>query len=252
MDNSKNWQGWVLGAVAVTAIAAAFFFAPIPQDPAYHNFADRRTLCGTPNFWNVFSNLSFLLIGAFGLSRLFHVEAPAPRFAFMVFCIGVISVGLGSAYYHYAPTTQTLLWDRLPMTIAFMALFAMVVRDRISVSLGDGLLWPLIIVGAASVGYWYWTELQGRGDLRPYGLVQFLPMLLIPLMLLLCPGKGLNAPWLWGTLGTYGLSKVTEYFDKGIYDAVDLSGHSIKHVLASLAVLWAVFAVLRFRPSPSA
>jgi len=239
--------GWLLGAVTAAAIAAAFWIAPIPQDPAYHDFADRRFLCGTPNFWNVFSNLSFLLIGAFGLSRLRNLPAGAPRTPYLVFCVGVVFVGLGSAYYHYAPDTQTLVWDRLPMTVAFMALFAMVLSDRVSARLGAQLLWPLIAVGVASIGYWYWTELQGRGDLRAYGLVQFLPMLLIPLLLLISPGKGLQGAWLWGTLGTYALSKVAEYFERGIYSAIGLSGHSIKHFLASLAVLWAVFAVLRWR-----
>ncbi len=244
-------QGWLLGAVTAAAIAAAFWIAPIPQDPAYHDFADRRFLCGTPNFWNVFSNLSFLLFGAFGLGRLRSLPAGAPRLPYLVFCVGIVFVGLGSAYYHYTPNTQTLVWDRLPMTVAFMALFAMVLGDRVSARLGEQLLWPLIVVGVASIGYWHWTETLGRGDLRVYGLVQFLPMVLIPLMLL--TGKGrLNSPWLWGTLGTYALSKVMEYYDRGIYEAVGLSGHSIKHVLASLAVLWVVFAVLRFRPSPSA
>jgi len=166
----------------------------------------------------------------------------------MVFCIGAVFVGLGSAYYHYAPSTQALVWDRLPMTVAFMALFSMVVRDRISEPFGDGLLGPLVLAGVASVGYWYWSELQGRGDLRAYGVIQFLPMLLMPLMLMLCAGKGLNTPWLWGTLGTYALSKVAEHFDQVIYDTTGLvSGHSIKHVLGSLAVLWVVFAVLRLR-----
>jgi hypothetical protein len=134
------------------------------------------------------------------------------------------------------------------MTVAFMALFAMVVRDRVSEPLGNALLWPLVLAGAASVGYWYWSELQGRGDLRAYGVVQFLPMLLIPLMLMTCTGRGLGAPWLWGTLGTYALTKVAEHYDKAIYDNTGImSGHSIKHALGALAVLWAVIAVLRFR-----
>jgi len=243
-------QAWLLGAVAAGAVAAMFWIAPIPQDPAYHDFADRRFLCGTANFWNVVSNLSFVLIGAFGLARLRSLPAGAPRLPYLVFCAGIVFVGLGSAYYHYAPSTPALVWDRLPMTVAFMALFAMVLGDRVSERLGAQLLWPLIAGGVASIGYWYWTELQGRGDLRVYGLVQFLPMVLIPLMLL--TGKGrLSSPWLWGTLGTYALSKVAEYYDRGIYAAGSLlSGHSIKHLLASLAVLWVVVAVLRFRPSP--
>lgn len=243
-----NWRGWFLGAVTAGGIAAAFWFSPIPQDPAYHAFADRRTLFGTPNFWNVFSSLSFVLAGAFGLSSLSRLHSSSPRSAYVVFCIGVVLVGFGSAYYHYAPSTQALLWDRLPMSVAFMALFSMVVRDRISEQLGNGMLWPLVLAGVASVGYWYWSELEGRGDLRAYGLIQFMPMLLMPLMLMLCIGKGLRTPWLWGTLATYALAKVAEHFDKVIYDTTGIvSGHSIKHLLVSLAVLWAVFAVPRLR-----
>ena len=64
-----DWRGLFLVAVTAAGIAAAFWFSPIPQDPAYHGFADRRTLFGIPNFWNVFSNLPFVLVGAFGLSQ---------------------------------------------------------------------------------------------------------------------------------------------------------------------------------------
>ena len=132
------------------------------------------------------------------------------------------------------------------MTVACMALFSIVVRDRITEPFGSVMLWPLVLAGVASVGYWYWSELQGRGDLRAYGVIQFLPMLLIPLMLILYSGKGLSAPWLWGTLGTYSLAKMAEHFDKVIYDTTGIvSGHSIKHVLGSLAVLWAFCAMLR-------
>jgi len=134
------------------------------------------------------------------------------------------------------------------MSIAFMALFSMVVRDRIAERFGDGMLWPLVFAGVASVGYWYWSELQGQGDLRAYAVIQFLPMLLMALMLIICVGKEMSTPWLWGTLGTYALSKVAEHFDIAICDTTGIaSGHTIKHVLASLAALWAVFAVLRLR-----
>ena len=243
----NNWRGWLLGAVAVGGVAAAFWFAPLPQDPAYHAFADRRTLFGTPNFWNVFSSLPFVLAGAFGLGKLSRLGSSPLRSAYVVFCTGVILVGFGSAYYHYAPSTQSLVWDRLPMTVAFMALFAMVVRDRISERFGSVILWPLVLAGVASVGYWYWSELQGRGDLRAYGVIQFLPLLLIPLLLLICRSKGHGTPWLWGTLVTYSLAKVAEHFDEVIYGTTGIvSGHSIKHVLGALAALWAVHAVLRF------
>lgn len=246
--SGKHWPGWFLGAVTVVGVAAAFWVPPLPQDPTYHAFADRRTYFGIPHFWNVCSNLAFVLVGAFGLRMCARLRPSAPRSAYVVFCLGVVSVGFSSAYYHYAPSTPALVWDRLPMTVAFMALFAMVVHDRLSEHGGRVMLWPLVLAGVASVGYWHWSELQGRGDLRAYAVVQFLPMLLIPLMLLLCSGTGLHAPWLWGTLGTYAVAKAAEHFDEAMYATTGImSGHSLKHILGALAVLWVVFAVRRLR-----
>lgn len=235
---------WILVAVAAGVVLAAFLLPPVPQDPAYHAFADGSARLGIPNFWNVVSNLPFLVVGVWGLSAAPAVQATIPRPTYLLFCLGVTLVGIGSAYYHYAPTSDTLVWDRLPMTIAFMALFSIVLGDRISAPLGRRLLWPLVLAGVVSVMYWDWTELQGQGDLRAYGLVQFLPMVLIPLMLVTEKGRGLKAPWLWATLATYGLAKLAEHYDRVIQVATGvLSGHTLKHLLGALAVLLALHAM---------
>ncbi len=218
---------------------------PIPQDPSYHRFIDIRTFAGVPNFWDVASNLGFLLIGAYGLSKVSELTSTTLRPAYVTFCIAVIGVAFGSGYYHLSPSTPTLVWDRLPMAIAFMALFASILRDRTNLNQSGALLWPLVALGAASVAYWAWTEAQGRGDLRPYALVQFLPLVLMPLMLLICPGSRRSEPWLWWTFAAYFLAKVTEYFDAPIYRALGLSGHTIKHLLSAAAVLFAMYALLR-------
>ena len=233
----------VLGMAAAVGILIALWLDRVPQDPAYHRFADARSWSGIPNFWNVATNLPFLVIGCVGFARRARREIATPRLQYVVFCIGVALVGIGSAYYHWAPSTPTLVWDRLPMTVAFMALFSAVIQDRVSERLGRALLWPLIVAGIASIGWWHWTELEGRGDLRAYGIVQFLPMLLIPLMLLLFRGHGLRDRWLWVTLAVYLLAKAAEFFDAAIYAATGfLSGHSIKHLLAALAVCLAIQA----------
>ena len=93
-------------------------------------------------------------------------------------------------------------------------------------------------MGAGSVFYWDYTESLGHGDLRPYALVQFLPMLLLPLIFWLLPARysGLKYPMyalLW-----YGLAKVLEYFDLGIFEMTGemVSGHTLKHVAAAIAV----------------
>lgn len=232
-------------AVSAAAIAAAFWLDRIPQDPAYHAFADHSRLLGIPNFRNVATNLPFLLVGLVGLTWRARLRDQALQTQYMVFCIGVLLVGFGSAYYHWAPSTPALVWDRAPMTVAFAALFSAVVQDRVSERIGRMMLWPLVIAGIASVAWWYWSELAGRGDLRPYAVVQFLPMLLIPLILLLFSGRGLRAGWLWATLAAYVIAKFAEYFDAAIYDATGfLSGHSLKHLLAALAVWWVIRAFL--------
>lgn len=235
----------LIGLIAALAIVAAFFLDPIPQNPAYHEFADRDRILGIRNFWNVMTNLPFLVVGIAGLLRLPRLVATALRLHYLLLCIGVALVGFGSAYYHYDPSTPTLVWDRLPMTIAFMALFAAVLSDRVSASAGRALLLPLVVLGISSIAWWIRTELAGQGDLRPYALVQFLPMLLIPALLLLAREGGLSSRWLWASLGAYVAAKLAEHFDPVILDATGaFSGHSLKHLLAALGAWWAIHAFL--------
>ncbi len=241
-----NWRHLLVLAVATAGIIAAFFLPRFPQDPAYHQFADGRAWLGVANFWSMASNIPFLLVALYGLGRLASLRQTALRPAYAIICIGVALVAAGSAYYHWAPSTPTLVWDRLPMSIAFMALFAAVIQDRMSQRVGRAMLGPLIVTGMASVAWWSATELQGHGDLRPYAVVQFLPMLLIPMMLLLFRGTGIQDRWLWIAIGSYALAKLAEHFDAAIYAAGGvIGGHSLKHLLAALAVSWILRAFWR-------
>lgn len=238
---------WLLAILCVVALIAMFFVPRIPQDPAYHDFIDSRALLGVPNFWNVFSNVGYLIVGLYGLARVSRLQAPALNPAYITFCVAVLLVAFGPSWYHYAPTNESLVWDRLPMTVGFMALVSLVLGERVSWQLSRVVLWPLVTIGVATVVYWDWTEKQGVGDLRPYALVQFLPVLLMPLLLLLFPGNRQSATWLWWTFVGYVVAKIAEQLDGSIYDAMGLSGHSIKHFVSSVAVLFAVFAMLEMR-----
>jgi hypothetical protein len=236
------------------AITVVFFLPPIPQDPAYHDFVDQRTLYGVPNFWNVASNLPFVIAGLLGLlllNRRQTVDGGLPELysAYQVFFVGVLLTGFGSAWYHLSPTNETLVWDRLPMTLAFMAFFSMVLGENLSPGLGKRLLWPLLLVGVLSIVYWHITESAGHGDLRPYGLVQFLPMVLIPVILLTFRSRLSGAAFLWAMVGSYVVSKLAEYYDAEIYAAIgSLSGHSVKHIIAAGGTLFIYYALRRRRP----
>ena len=240
--------------IAMLAISVSLFLPPIPQDPAYHDFIDQRTLYGVPNFWNVISNVPFVIAGLLGL-LLLAGRRPVPgglpelRTAARVFFTGVLLTGFGSAYYHLEPSNASLFWDRLPMTLSFMAFFAMIIGENLSSGAGRALLWPLLAVGVLSVVYWHITERTGHGDLRPYGLVQFLPMVLIPLILLMFRSRFNGAVFLWAMLAAYVVSKITEYYDAELYTATGvLSGHSIKHIAAAIGTLFICIALRRRRP----
>jgi hypothetical protein len=173
---------WLIALISLAAIITIFFIEPIKQDLAYHQFIDNRTLLGIPNFWDVVSNLPFFIVGMLALYQFNSLNIIAElRKAYWLFFFGVAMVAFGSGYYHYSPSNETLLWDRLPMTIAFMSLFALIISEFIDIKIGAILLIPLLILGVLSVLYWQWTESNGVGDLRFYALVQFLPIVMIPI-----------------------------------------------------------------------
>lgn len=49
-------------------------------------------------FWNVLSNLPFVLAGIVELWRYPQLAEPETRAAYLLLCLGVALVGLGSAY----------------------------------------------------------------------------------------------------------------------------------------------------------
>ncbi|MDP1615572.1 MAG: alkaline phytoceramidase, partial [Methylococcales bacterium] len=167
--------------------------------------------------------------------------------SYLTFFVGVLLTGLGSMYYHFQPSNQSLLWDRLPMTISFSAFFSAVVGEYISPRCAMTLFLPLLGVGIASVVYWHVSELNGNGDLRAYILVQFLPVLLIPLILVLYNTPLSGSHYIWGIIGVYALSKLMEHFDAPLYTGLGfISGHTLKHVTASLGA-WIFYRALQER-----
>jgi hypothetical protein len=240
----------IIFALIAAALITAFLSPPIAQDPRYYSFADGQTLLGIPNFWNVATNLPFLLVGFMGLRFLSGPTAggvPEPMWpVYTAFFAGSILIGFGSSYFHLHPDIDTLLWDRLPMTVSFMAFVCAVIAETVSVDLGRRLFWPLLAAGLLSVLYWYATESMGRGDLRPYALVQFLPMLLLPLLLFLSPSGHSGRGGFWAVLGFYAAAKVAELLDGWLYEMMrGFSGHSLKHLLAAAGVYSFLAAIER-------
>ena len=248
----------LIAAVTLAAVAGVFSLPSLPQSQAYHTFADRRPLLGIPNFLNVVSNAAFLLVGVLGVSYLSRRRPDSSSDAFIekrerwpyaVLFLGIALTGLGSGYYHLSPDNARLVWDRLPMTIAFTAILSGTVSERIGVKAGLLSLVPLVLVGMGSVLYWQVTESAGRGDLRPYALVQFYPILAIPLIMLLFPPRYTRSADLLGAAALYALAKVFEALDARIFAAVPImSGHTLKHLAAALATYQILRMLQKRRP----
>jgi hypothetical protein len=232
------WSIVALALAGVVAIAAIHPNAAWPaQDPSYYQFADTRAFLGIPNFGNVISNALFLPVGLVGLWRCARGQTRADeRALFTVLFGGVALTAFGSAYFHWAPSTATLFWDRLPMTLVFTPLFTLVLVDTIG-ERARAALWPLVAIGVGSVVWWRVGETLGRGDLRPYALVQFVPMAAIPLLVLLRrpPRTAIYA----AVLAWYVVAKICEVRDERILrlTAGAVSGHSLKHVFAAIATV---------------
>jgi hypothetical protein len=229
---SLAWRYVVLLLVISGTLVLALASAPIPQDPAYHIFADTRNFADIPNFLNVVSNLAFLLVGILGLRFCLRAKPGVVRTAWLILFAGVTLVSAGSAWYHWNPNGTTLVWDRLPMTIGFMGLFVAILGEYVNTRLAAYLLLPAITLGTGSVLYWYRTD-----DLRLYAWVQFMPLLTVLLVLLLFRSRFTHQGLLGVALMGYVLSKIAELYDGAIFSITreTVSGHSIKHLLAAAA-----------------
>lgn len=231
-------------------------FPKLSQDFNYHNFADQRTLFNTPNFFNVVSNAPLCLIGLVGLFWLILRKDPRPltgeKSLSLLFMLGLILTGIGSAYYHLHPSHYTLVYDRVAIAFAFTTLFSFLITERLFPILGL-ILFPLFLAfGVFSAIYWYQTELIGQGDLRPYLLVQILPLISIPIFCLLFPKPHRYDRLLLYSFLLYLIAIIFEWSDSPLYllSHNTLSGHTLKHLTAVVSSLLLVIYLIRKKTIP--
>ena len=238
-ETDLSWRTALLLGIGSSVVIAASMAPPVAQDPLYHLFADQRPMLGVPNFLNVMSNFPFLVVGIFGWWLIAKHDTRVTsdtKLAWIVFFFGIALTAFGSGYFHLEPNNDSLVWDRLPMTIGFMSLVSIIISEYFSPRLGRRSLVPLLTAGIASVAYWAHTESLGAGDLRPYAIIQFLPMLLIPLTIILYKTKSSLGRYVWWMIGFYVAAKIFEQLDDALFAIGGvISGHTLKHLLASLA-----------------
>lgn len=243
---------WLLLA---TLLAGAWLLPPIPQPQAYHDFADESVCLSVPHCLDTLSNLPFALAGLGGLAFLAGSRGrrafidPRERLPYLLFFLSVVLVGFASGHYHLAPDDARLVWDRAAISAAMMSWLAAIMGERVGPAWGLRLLAPLVLAGLAATGYWGWSEAAGRGDLRPYLLVQLAPMLFVPLLLRVYPARYSGARDIMAVLVLYAVALACDFLDRPIFGITGfVGGHTIKHLVAATAAGWVAVGLARRLP----
>jgi hypothetical protein len=242
----------IVVALASALLCFAIVTSPIPQDPCYHRFADRRAWLAIPNAWNVLSNAPFLLVGAIALrywrrmrARVADTDSFLPP---LLFAAGTILTSLGSALYHAFPNDATLVVDRIGIAITAAAFLALIVGDRIGYGTNGVLIaWTLFAI--ATIIWWYVSEQQGAGDLRPYGFSQFFPLVALLFTAAVFRPVYTGSRDLGWVVVLYIAAKICETYDQPIYNFLgQIAGHALKHFSAAIAAAVVVWWLLKRTP----
>jgi hypothetical protein len=256
---SRRERGLLFTFALLTLVA--FFGPALPAvDVALAAaFADDRAWHGLPNAMDVLSNVPFVVIGFLGLYRLnridrSHQEALA-EFPLAppasdppdntldcawLFFAGLIATAAGSAFYHLMPDAPRLAADRAGMAVAFAGLIGIAVCERVSQRAGWPVAWFVLTAGLLAA-----EVCQETGNVMPWALVQFGGMALVLTLALATPMRGAVGLKLGWVIFFYALAKVFELADQQIYEATRhmVSGHTLKHLAASLAGLPVLLAL---------
>lgn len=240
----------LLGAVLV--LLAVAIFGPSVAQPAHpHGFADQRLWWHIPFALDVLSNLPFALWGALGLGcvagwvwrsrALGQLRITAQHGLAALFFAGLLLTAAASAWYHWQPDDAGLLIDRLGMVVAFAGLLGLAAADRASARAGVLLGLVVLVLGPLSV--WVWSA---SGNVLPWAVLQFGGMALVLWLACLKPLPGALAVRWGGVILMYAAAKLFEVADYEVYALTShlISGHSLKHVVASCAAWPVVAAVL--------
>jgi hypothetical protein len=248
----EKYEVALLGAV-LALLAVALMAPAVAQSAHHHHFADQRAWGWIPFAADVLSNLPFLLWGVIGLRLLSqqargvgHRTVAASCGLRGLFFAGLIVTALMSAVYHWQPDNAGLAFDRLGMVVAFAGLMGLSAAGRVSARAGELLALAVLLLGPLAV--WVWSA---SGNVLPWAVLQFGGMGLVLCLAWLKPLPGaLAIRWGW-VIAIYVLAKGFEMADEAVFAATAqlVSGHSLKHVVASFAAWPVVFAMLTHHKS---
>ncbi|MFD1710511.1 hypothetical protein FVQ98_06580 [Ottowia sp. GY511] len=238
----------LLLAAVPLLMALALWLPPMALPADYHRFADQRMLAGVPHALDVLTNLAFGGVATWGLWVACRVPRGAlpvvQRVLAVLLFIGLLGTAVGSSLYHLAPDNAGLTLDRLGMALPFAALLGLAAADRISAR--AGVVLALVIAVAAPTS----ALLDAlTGNMTPWTVLQTSGLVLLLALATQRPRPQALGFSLLAVVLTYAAAKGLELADAPVFawTAGAVSGHSLKHVVAALAVWPVVCALARKR-----
>jgi hypothetical protein len=207
-----------------------------------HPFVDARILMGIPNALDVLSNLPFIGFGLWGFWSLHRapIVHNAARQAAKLFFTGLLLTCLSSSFYHWAPDAWGLAVDRAGMVVAFAGVLGLASAERISLRAAPWVWGSVLIAGLLAILLGFAADVMA-----PWAVVQFGGMGVV-LWAAAQPAQRGSIGIRWGVLiAIYVVAKLLELGDEAVFHATHgiVSGHSLKHIAASMAALPVIMAL---------
>ncbi len=239
----------LLAAVLMVLLVLAALGPAVTQPASYHQFADQRAWSFMTNAMDVISNLPFALWGLWGLvlswqQLLAGADGRVTAWLAGLFFTGLLVTSGVSSYYHLQPDDAGLVWDRCGMVLAFAGLLGLATVRAVSQRAAVVLALIILACGPLSVALW-----ATSGNVLPWAVLQFGGMVLITwfaFMQAVDLQNNLRINW-WIVMAVYTAAKLLELGDHTVFEWTNhlISGHSLKHIVASFAAYPVVSGLLR-------
>lgn len=235
--NDTGRPGRLALGLLATGVALGLLLPAVHQPHHHHGFADQRGWLGLSCAADVLSNLVFAFMalwGAWAQTRAQPQDTTEAGLLRLLWC-GLAATALGSAWYHLQPDDARLVADRLGMALAFAGLLGVWAWGRMSAAQARALALASGTWGVLSLAWW-----QATGNVLPWLLLQGAGLLALGLGEVAWPRQASALPVRWGwVVVAYAVAKALELGDHAVWAWTSgwVSGHTLKHLVAGLAVV---------------
>lgn len=232
-------------AMSIALLTGLLAWGPVPLGPGAHEYADMRAWFGLPNAANLLASLALLPAALFGLVATRSSGWPmALRRPWLGFHACALAAAVLAAVYHLAPTDTAYLLANTALSAACALLTAALLAERVDPRFGSAAaVGSICAIVAAAAGWVGWT---GASDLRPFIMIDVLPVLLVPAGALGLPGGHLRSTDWTAVLFAYAAAKLADIGDAAIFAATGwLSGHALMHLGLAFVAAWLAYCAAR-------